>query len=148
MAETLALIKRLTLRKELIEEHIEELTLDKISIQRRINDLINNAEDLSSENNSNCRNTRSSRPSSGFTTPQPIHSELANFFGLPIRTEMSRSEVTRKINKYIRENGLQDKDQARKINPDEKLKALLNLDDNTELTYFNLQKHLSPLFKL
>jgi hypothetical protein len=28
MSETLALIKRLTLKKELIEEHIEELTLD------------------------------------------------------------------------------------------------------------------------
>jgi chromatin remodeling complex protein RSC6 len=152
MSETLALIKRLTLKKELIEEHIEELTLDKIAIQRRINELINNAEDLSSENNTDCRNTcrttRSSRLSSGFTTPQPIHSEVAHFFGLPIGTVMTRCELTRMFIKYIRENGLQDNVNKRKINPDDKLKTLVKLDDNTELTFFNLQKHLSPLFKL
>jgi chromatin remodeling complex protein RSC6 len=152
MAETLALIKRLTLQKELIEEHIEELTLDKISIQRRINELINNAEDLSSENNTNCRNafrtSRSSRLSSGFVAPQPIHSEVANFFGLPIGTSLSRCELTRLINIYIRENGLEDKQNKRNINPDEKLKALLKITDDKKLTYFNLQRHLSPLFKL
>jgi chromatin remodeling complex protein RSC6 len=153
MAETLALIKRLTLQKELIEEHIEELTLDKISIQRRINELINNADDLSSNNNNtSCRNnsrtTRSSRFSSGFTTPQPIHSEVAHFFGLPIGTSMTRCEVTRMINKYIRENGLDDKENKRNIHPDEKLKALLKITDDNQLTYFNLQRHLSPLFKL
>jgi chromatin remodeling complex protein RSC6 len=152
MAETLALIKRLTLQKELIEEHIEELTLDKISIQRRINELIN-AYDLSSNNsNTSCRNnsrtTRSSRVSSGFTTPQPIHSEVAHFFGLPIGTLMTRCELTRMINKYIRENGLDDKENKRNIHPDEKLKALLKITDDKQLTYFNLQRHLSPLFKL
>ena len=152
MAETLALIKRLTMQKELIEEYIEELTLDKISIQRRINELIN-AYDLSSNNsNTSCRNnsrtTRSSRVSSGFTTPQPIHSEVAHFFGLPIGTLMTRCELTRMINKYIRENGLDDKENKRNIHPDEKLKALLKITDDKELTYFNLQRHLSPLFKL
>ncbi len=152
MAETLALIKRLTLQKELIEEYIEELTLDKISIQRRINELINNVDDMSSENNTNCRNTcrntRSSRLPSRFVAPQPIHSEAAIFFGLPIGTSLSRSELTRLINIYIRENGLEDKQNKRNINPDEKLKALLKVKDDTQLTYFNLQRHLAPLFKL
>ena len=156
MAETLALIKRLTLKKNLIEEQIEDLTLDKFTIERRIDDLINNANVTSSENNNNNNNNnnsterpkRTSRISSGFVNPQPIHGELANFLGIPNGTSMTRMEVTRDINKYIRINGLQDKVNGRIINPDEKLKALLKLDDNTELTYFNLQKHLSPLFKL
>ena len=152
MAETLALIKRLTLQKELLEEHIEELTLDKITIQRRISELINDYDVSSCDNNTSCRNnsrtTRSSRFSSEFTTPQPIHSEVAEFLGLPIGTSMTRMELTRMINKYIRENGLEDKENKRNINPDEKLKALLKITDNKQLTYFNLQRHLSPLFKL
>jgi hypothetical protein len=148
MAETLALIEQLILQKELIEDRIEELTLDKISIQRRINELINNEEDLSSENNTNCRNTFRTTISSGFTTPKPIHSEVAHFFGLPNGTSMTRCELTRLINKYIRENGLQDNINKRKINPDDNLKKLLKLDDSVQLTFFNLQKHLTPLFKL
>lgn len=152
MAETLSLIKRLTLQKEIINQKIEDLILDKISIQRRIDNLIHDDEASSSENNTtcinNCRTTRSSRFSSGFTTPQPIHSEVSNFFGLPIGTSLSRCELTRLINKYIHENGLQDNENKRKINPDDKLKTLLKLDDTYQLTYFNLQKHLSSLFKL
>ena len=152
MAETLSLIKRLTLQKEIINQKIEDLILDKISIQRRIDNLIHDDEASSSENNTTCRNTcrttRSPRFSSGFTTQQPIHSEVAHFFELPIGTSLSRCELTRLINKYIRENGLQDNENKRKINPDDKLKTLLKLDDTYQLTYFNLQKHLSSLFKL
>jgi hypothetical protein len=151
MAETLALIKRLTLQKEIIDQQIEDLTIDKISIQRRINDLIHDCPDSSNETNNNCRNIHKNKRSSivsGFVTPQPIHSEVAHFFGLPIGTSMTRCELTRLINKYIRENGLEDKENKRNINPDEKLKALLKINDDKTLTYFNLQIHLSPLFKL
>ena len=151
MAEKLSLIKRLTLKKELIEEKIEELTLDKISIQRRINDLINDYDAPSGDNNTSrnsCRNRHPTRISSGFTTPQPIHIDVAHFFGLPIDTSLSRCELNRMINKYIRENGLDDKENKRNIYPDEKLKALLKITDDKQLTYFNIQRHLVPLFKL
>jgi hypothetical protein len=59
---------------------------------------------------------------------------------------MARTEVTRDINKYIRTNNLQDKKNGRKINPDNKLAALLKLEKNDELTYFNLQRYMSPHF--
>jgi upstream activation factor subunit UAF30 len=59
---------------------------------------------------------------------------------------MARTEVTRDINKYIRTHNLQDKDNGRKIIPDAKLAALLKLKKNDELTYFNLQRYMSPHF--
>ena len=59
---------------------------------------------------------------------------------------MARTEVTREINAYIREHKLQDKDNGRKINPDAKLLKLLKLKKGDELTYFNLQKYMSPHF--
>ena len=86
------------------------------------------------------------RAPSGFVKPTLISNELAAFLGKPEGTEMARTEVTREINTYIRAHSLQDKDNGRKINPDKKLQALLKLKKNEELTYFNLQRYMSPHF--
>ena len=86
------------------------------------------------------------RAPSGFVKPTLISKELANFLGKPVGTEWARTEVTREINAYIRTHSLQDKENGRKINPDTKLRALLQLKKDEELTYFNLQKYMSPLF--
>lgn len=86
------------------------------------------------------------RQPSGFVKPTKISDELANFLEKPIGTEMARTDVTREINTYIRAHKLQDKDNGRKINPDDKLAALLKLKKTDELTYFNLQRYMSPHF--
>jgi upstream activation factor subunit UAF30 len=86
------------------------------------------------------------RAPSGFVKPTRISDELAKFLDKPAGSEMARTEVTRDINKYIRTNNLQDKENGRKINPDTKLAALLKLKKTDELTYFNLQKYMSPHF--
>jgi upstream activation factor subunit UAF30 len=86
------------------------------------------------------------RAPSGFVKPTKISDELAKFLEKPSGSEMARTEVTRDINKYIRTNNLQDKDNGRKINPDTKLAALLKLKKTDELTYFNLQRYMSPHF--
>ena len=86
------------------------------------------------------------RSPSGFVKPTLISGELAAFLEKPTGTEMARTEVTREINKYIRAHNLQDKDNGRKINPDAKLSKLLKLKKNDELTYFNLQRYMSPHF--
>lgn len=86
------------------------------------------------------------RAPSGFVKPTLISKELAQFLGKTDGSEMARTEVTREINAYIRNNNLQDKENGRRINPDTKLKSLLNLKKGEELTYFNLQRYMSPHF--
>ena len=86
------------------------------------------------------------RAPSGFVKPTKISDELASFLGKDKGTEMARTDVTREINTYIRANKLQDATNGRKINPDKKLAALLKLKTTDELTYFNLQKYMSPHF--
>ena len=86
------------------------------------------------------------RAPSGFVKPTKISDELATFLGKEKGTEMARTDVTREINAYIRANKLQDQDNGRKIIPDTKLATLLNLKKSDELTYFNLQKFMSPHF--
>ena len=86
------------------------------------------------------------RAPSGFVKPTLISKELAEFLGKPVGTELARTEVTREINAYIRTHNLQDKENGRKINPDTKLKSLLQVKKGEELTYFNLQQYMSRHF--
>jgi len=86
------------------------------------------------------------RAPSGFVKPTLISDELATFLGKTSGTEMARTEVTREINQYIRTNSLQDKTNGRKIIPDAALASLLKLGSADELTYFNLQRYMSPHF--
>lgn len=86
------------------------------------------------------------RQPSGFVKPTRISDELAQFLGKTVGTEMARTDVSKEINAYIRSNGLQDKENGRKINADRKLSTLLRLNNQDELTYFNLQRYMKPHF--
>ena len=86
------------------------------------------------------------RSPSGFVKPTKISKELASFLGKDPGTEMARTDVTREINGYIRANKLQDPKNGRRILADTKLRKLLKLKKDDELTYFNLQRYMSPHF--
>ena len=86
------------------------------------------------------------RSPSGFIKPTLVSDELATFLGKPKGAEMARTDVTREINKYIRAHNLQDKENGRRIIPDAALAKLLKLNKTDELTYFNLQRYMSPHF--
>jgi len=86
------------------------------------------------------------RAPSGFAKPTLISDELCSFLGKPSGTEMARTEVTKSITAYIKEHSLQNAENKRRIMPDSALKSLLNVDDATELTYFNLQKYMKVHF--
>jgi chromatin remodeling complex protein RSC6 len=88
----------------------------------------------------------SSRMPSGFVAPTLISDQLAQFLGVPLGTRTTRVDVSREINKYIRDKGLQDRENHRKINPDENLRALLRVSTNDEVSYFTLQKLMKHHF--
>ena len=112
------------------------------ALEKKANRELRNANKASAKR----KRKQGNRSPSGFVKPTLISNELAAFLSKPVGTEMARTEVTREINSYIRANNLQDKNNGRKINADNKLSKLLKLKGEDELTYFNLQKYMSPHF--
>jgi upstream activation factor subunit UAF30 len=82
---------------------------------------------------------------SGFAKPSPITPELSNFLGIPLGEHIARTDVTSKVIAYVKEHNLQNPQDKRSIDPDEKLKNLLQPGD-LQITYFNLQTHLKKHF--
>lgn len=80
----------------------------------------------------------------GFNRKQEITPKLREFIGLPEGELISRSEVTKVVNKYIIDNGLKHPDNGRQLILDDKLKELLQPPADVTVTYLNLQKYLSP----
>jgi chromatin remodeling complex protein RSC6 len=82
------------------------------------------------------------KPNAAFMKPMSTSSTLAAVIG---SGAMPRTEVTKKLWAYIKRNGLQDKNNRRMINADEKLrpvfggKSQVSMFDMTKL----VSKHLS-----
>ena len=83
---------------------------------------------------------------SGFAKTNKISNELCDFIGVPHGTEKSRTDITRYINSYVKEHNLNKPTNRRVILPDDKLKAILNVKDGEEVTFFILQRLISHHF--
>ena len=89
---------------------------------------------------------KGNRQPSGFAKPSKVTKELCEFMNKAEGSEIARTEVTRALVAYIKENKLENTENSKIISPDHKLKMLLGLDDSQELTYFNIQKYMNKHF--
>ena len=92
------------------------------------------------------KSTNGTKVASVFETPGEVSKKLRDFMGLTEGQLVARVDVTKFITKYCKENELCSKEDKRIIVPDKKLKGLLNVTDDVQLTYFNLQKYLKYHF--
>jgi chromatin remodeling complex protein RSC6 len=76
--------------------------------------------------------------------PRFISAELAIFLGRPVGIPVTRLDVTKEINAYIRNNDLQNRENGRIIDANTELKTLFKLEEQEELSYFNIQDHIDP----
>jgi len=91
------------------------------------------------------KNKGNKKPS-GFANPTKVTKELCEFMNKEEGTQIARTEVTRALISYIKLNKLQNKSNKKIILPDEKLQFLLGINEEQELTYFNLQKYMNKHF--
>tara|TARA_B100001121_G_C18441417_1_gene503936 strand:- start:247 stop:726 length:480 start_codon:yes stop_codon:yes gene_type:complete len=111
------------------------------SLERNVRKNIKRLEKESRKNKN-----RGNRKASGFAVPTKISKDLCKFMGVKEGTQLARTEVTKYIIQYIKDNNLPDKTNKKIIKPNTKLKSLLKLDKGDEVTYFNLQKYMNKHF--
>ena len=80
----------------------------------------------------------------GFNRPMKISEELQEFLCLNPDDTISRSDVTKRLNKYVKDNGLKHPDNGRVIVMDDALTKLLKPPSDVQVTFLNVQKYLSP----
>ncbi len=90
---------------------------------------------------------KGNRKPSGFAVPTAITEKLCEFMKVEPGTEVARTEVTKYIIKYIKDNDLQWEANRKVIKPDSALRELLEVGTNDEVTYFNLQRYMNKHFK-
>ena len=111
-------------------------------VEKKVNKKIKS---LEKENNKN--KNKGNRNPSGFANPTKISKELCEFMKIPNGSEVARTEVTKHIIQYIKDNNLQSKENAKLIAPNNKLKKLLKVKDTDDpLSYFNIQRYMNKHF--
>ena len=77
----------------------------------------------------------------GFKKPLDVDDKLRAFLGLADGAQISRSDVTRAIDKYAVDNKLKN---GQVINMDDNLRDLLQPPADVQVTYLKLQHYLAP----
>ena len=83
----------------------------------------------------------------GFAVPSVVSDELCAFMKVEKGTLVSRTNVTKRLTEYIRENKLQNPEHKRQIVPDKILSSLLgDTVKDAYLTHFTIQKFMNHHF--
>ncbi len=80
----------------------------------------------------------------GFSKPLEVSEKLRMFLALGDDEKISRSEVTKRVSAYVKEQGLKHPENGRVIVLDEKLTTLLSPPVGEQITFLNIQRYLSP----
>jgi len=123
---------------ETIQTEITALRAEVKTLTKLIRKIKNTQEDPDGEK------AKKRAENNGFNRKQEITPKLREFLVLPEGDLISRSEVTKFINKYILEKGLKHPENGRQIVLDDTLRALLAPPPEVVVTYLNLQKYLYP----
>jgi len=128
-------LSRLSTLRETVSTMITEVKKLEKRVHREIKDARKRRRRVKAEGEEGAK-----RGPSIFEIPTKVTDELCTFLGKPKGTLISRSNVTREINEYVKKHSLKNKHD---IKPDAALKKLLRLSDADHLTYFNLQRYLN-----
>ena len=83
----------------------------------------------------------------GFAVSAKVTPEMCEFMGREDGTLISRIEITKYLNLYIKEKGLENPEKKQIIIPDEKLWKILGDEARDEkITHFTIQKYLNKHF--
>jgi chromatin remodeling complex protein RSC6 len=124
----MATLETLTAALEAIAKEQRALHKDIRKIRQYIEDPTGEKHEARTKNN-------------GFNKPLGVSEKLRTFLGLAADEKISRSQVTRKVNEYVEAKGLK---AGQNISLDDTLKDLLQVPEDVQVTFLNIQKYINP----
>ena len=124
----MATLETLTAALEAIAKEQRALHKDIRKIRQHFEDPTGEKQEARTKNN-------------GFNKPLGVSEKLRAFLGLAADEKISRSQVTRKVNEYVEAKGLK---AGQNISLDETLKDLLQVPEDVQVTFLNIQKYINP----
>ena len=76
----------------------------------------------------------------GFNKPLDVSEELRKFLNMAPGEQISRSQVTKKLNEYVTEKGLKN---GQNISMDASLRSILDPPADVQVTFLNIQKYIN-----
>jgi len=137
--------KKMTIIENLLKEQkkiTKELEKEMEWFSKYKNKLIEKEQNKKEQKKQNALKPR------GFACPCNVSDKLCIFMGKPLGTRISRTEATKFINLYIKENNMKDPEKKSRILPNENFIHLFGEDMKTDenITSFTIQKYMNRLF--
>ena len=92
------------------------------------------------------------RKACGFAVAVPVSDVMCEFMEVEKGSLVARTDITKRLNAYIKANGLENPENRQQILPDERLWKILGVASNEEqragvvITHFNIQKYINGHF--
>ena len=92
------------------------------------------------------------RKACGFAVAVPVSDIMCEFMEVEKGSLVARTDITKRLNAYIKANGLENPENRQQILPDERLWKILGVTSNEEqragvvITHFNIQKYINGHF--
>ena len=96
----------------------------------------------------NVSGSKSNKEPSGFNKPAPVPKEFtAQPWGCENGQMVPRTQLTKMVYDYIKDNDLQDPADRRIIHPDKNVRTLFHLDSGQDLEFKTFQTYMAKLYK-
>ena len=126
-----------------IKDKINKMSSEFRNLNRKMNRYFREMDKYNSDNPDKTKKNRKRRSKlTGIAGPTLISDKLCEFMELEHGSKVSRTNVNKKLNQYIKERDLQNLENNSVINVDDTLKHLLNVSDEDQVTYFNMQGYM------
>jgi upstream activation factor subunit UAF30 len=136
--------------KAMIENQTQQMDVLKAALKtlQSSNNVLNKqVRKLETKLTKSSMKSKGNRKPHGFARPTEVSDELCVFLGKEKGTQVSRTDVTKAIIKYIADKNLQNPENKRQILPDETLLKLFGDEArNTTIDYFTMQKFVNHHF--
>lgn len=116
-------------------------------LDKKAKKLNHNMEMLVKKEQKSSAKPKKERKPCGFAVSAKVTKDMCDFMGREEGTMISRIEITKFLNSYIKEKGLENPENKQIIVPDENLWKILGEDArNEKITHFTIQKYLNKHF--